>query len=267
MKFLETEHEKKSFAISTTIMAILLLLCIYFGLTYLDPPPENGIAINFGDVDAGSGKNNSMETVQTAPQPTQATPQETNQAEEVATQDNVDAIAIPETKTPKPVKEPVKETPVKPVETKPTPSKTTTDALSNLLSGPKNEGTAKDGDGDSTKPGNQGSLDGSIYANSYYGQGGGIGTGSGSYGLAGRSLKKRDVVMQNCNESGKVVVQIRVNRNGDVIAAERTQGTTNSAKCLVDAAIATAKTYKWQPDSKAPEVQIGFIEINFRLGE
>jgi len=44
MKYLETEEEKKSFAITSSIMAILLLLFLYLGLPFMDPPPDNGIA-------------------------------------------------------------------------------------------------------------------------------------------------------------------------------------------------------------------------------
>jgi hypothetical protein len=37
--------------------------------------------------------------------------------------------------------------------------------------------------------------------------------------------------------------------------------------CLVEPALATARKYKWQADSNAPETQIGFITVNFKLGE
>lgn len=269
MKYLETEHEKKSFAISVSIMALLLLLCLFYGLTYMDPPPENGVAINFGTVDEGMGNDNSLETTQSAPQPTQSVAESQPEVnEEVVTQDDVETVAIKETpKVETPKKPVVKEDPKPKAVEAPKPSKSTSDALSSLMNGPKSDGTTSESDGNGTKPGNQGKIDGSIYSNSYYGKGAGTGTGNGSYGLAGRSLAKREYVVQKCNEEGKVVVEIRVNRNGEVVQAKRTQGTTNSAKCLEEAAIATAKTFKWKPDSDAPEVQIGYIEINFRLGE
>jgi TonB family protein len=68
-------------------------------------------------------------------------------------------------------------------------------------------------------------------------------------------------------EFGTVVVQITVNRNGNVIAAKYTKGTTNTNPCLVEPALATARKYKWQPDADAPETQIGFITVNFKFGE
>jgi hypothetical protein len=34
---------------------------------------------------------------------------------------------------------------------------------------------------------------------------------------------------------------------------------------LVEPALATARKYRWQPDADAPETQIGFITVNFKL--
>jgi hypothetical protein len=48
---------------------ILFILFFYLGLTSLDPP-ENGIAINFGTTEFGSGNIQPTEPIQSAPQPT-----------------------------------------------------------------------------------------------------------------------------------------------------------------------------------------------------
>ena len=109
-----------------------------------------------------------------------------------------------------------------------------------------------------------------MYANSFYGDGSGDGKGAGKgtgWGLAGRKLAGNSKKVQDCNESGKVVVKIWVNKQGTVIRAERAQGTTNTNPCLVNPAIATAKTFKWQPDANAPDTQIGFVVVNFQVGE
>jgi protein TonB len=136
MKYLETEYERKSFAISATIIAILLLLFFKYGLSYMDPPPENGIAINFGNTDFGSGETNTTETVKTAPQPTESNPQPTPTNEEVITQESVDAAVIKATKKSEQVKEVKKEVQPKKVELQ-KPSQKTTNALSSLLNGEK----------------------------------------------------------------------------------------------------------------------------------
>lgn len=267
MKYLETEHEKKSLAITTAIMAMLLLLCIFLGLTYMDPPPENGIAINFGNTDTGSGNVNMTETVKTAPQTTESSSSPTPTSENLITQEQVDAAVIKETKTPKPIKE-VKETVTpKKVET-PKPSKNTTDAISNILNGSKNDGKTNEGDGLSSNPGNQGKLDGSIYANSYYGNDKGIGTGNGAWGLKGRRLASPGAVKAECNDEGTIVVEVTVSKEGIVTNAKFSpSGSNTTSRCLQEAAIKSAYKYRWNDDEKAPNNQVGFIVFNFRNGE
>ena len=74
MKFLETPEEKKSFTITSVIFVILFLLFTIFGLTYMDPPPENGIAVNFGTSETGSGEIQPTEPIQSAPEQAQSKP-------------------------------------------------------------------------------------------------------------------------------------------------------------------------------------------------
>ena len=266
MEFLETEEEKKSFAITTALFLLLFILCFFLGLTYLDPPPENGIAINFGTTETGMGDKQPTEAIQSAPTPT-ASQQAAAAKEDIITQDSEEAVVIRETKKPqKTTKEATKEeVKPKPAE-KPQPSKSTSDALSSLINGPKSDGKAQGGEGDDKTAGDKGSPNGDPYASAYFGSGTGNGGGRG-YGLNGRKLSNSGKEVQNCNESGTVVVQITVNRSGNVIDARYTKGTTNTNPCLVNPAIATAKKYKWQSDPNAPETQVGFIVVNFKLGE
>ncbi|MBT5920597.1 MAG: energy transducer TonB, partial [Flavobacteriaceae bacterium] len=49
MAFLQTTYEKKSFWTTAFILLAVLLLLFFAGLRYLDPPPENGILIAFGN--------------------------------------------------------------------------------------------------------------------------------------------------------------------------------------------------------------------------
>jgi len=51
--FLNTKHKRKSFALTTTIMSLLLIALFFIGMKYLDPPEEYGIAVNFGTSDVG----------------------------------------------------------------------------------------------------------------------------------------------------------------------------------------------------------------------
>jgi len=87
-------------------------------------------------------------------------------------------------------------------------------------------------------------------------------------GLAGRSLAGNDKVIQQCNEEGTIVVQVTVNKQGRVIDAQYSaKGSNSTSQCLIKPAIATAKTFKWNQAPDAPDTQIGFVEINFRVGE
>lgn len=267
MKLLETPEEKKSFVITSVILLILLLICIFFGLTSLNPPPENGIAINFGTSDVGQGEIQPTEPVQSAPQNSPSQP-ETTQEEDLLTDDNDSPVVVQPKKTPTKPEKPTEKKPI----TKPSPktSEQTNSALNSILNGKPSDGSAQGGHGEDGIAGDKGDPNGSIYANSFYGNGSGNGIGSGNgtgWGLAGRKLAGNTKKVQDCNESGTVVVKIWVNRNGNVIKAERSQGTTNTNPCLVKPALETAKTFKWQPDSNAPETQIGFVVINFKLGE
>ncbi len=267
MKFLETENERKSFTITGLVFVLLFLVFFLYKFTSIivEPPIMGGeIAINFGTTEKGKGLVQPTKPIESAPQP-EVAPKPIQAEEKIVTQKTTVAPVVKTSEKPKAKKEEAK--PVK-VEPKPTPSKSTNDALSSIINGPSSKGS-NGGQGDSQQAGDAGKITGDMYANSTFGSGKGQGQGAGegaSWRLNGRSLASRGQVVPDCNEQGTVVLQIRVDRSGRVIAANHTKGTTNSAKCLTDAALATAKTFRWKPDNNAPEVQIGFIVINFKVG-
>ena len=264
MRFLETPEEKKSFGITTALFVVMLILFTFLGLTYMDPPPENGIAVNFGNSDTGSGDVQPIEPPKASEEIPQSQPEASQ--EQILTQDADAPVVAPKTEKLKKVTKPTPET--KPVET---PKKTVNSALDRIKNAKKAEGEGQTSHGDDADgTGDKGSPNGSLYANSFYGSGTGDGTGTGKgtgWGLAGRKLAGNSKKVQDCNESGKVVVKIWVNNQGNVIRAERAQGTTNTNPCLVNPALETAKTFKWQGDPNAPDTQIGFVVVNFQLGE
>ncbi len=51
----ETNHKRKGLIGTILIHAILIVIFIFFGMTYQDPPPETGVAIVFGFDEQGSG--------------------------------------------------------------------------------------------------------------------------------------------------------------------------------------------------------------------
>ena len=272
MSLLNTKHEKKSFTITVILHVLLILLMLFFGLKFLDPPPESGIAINFGTSEVGSGEVQPKEPVKSAPTPTSSPVVSQPKAveEEVVTQETEEAPVIVKKTEKKPV---VQEKIVEPKEVPPAkipdpkPDKATSDAMSSIFNGPKSEGTASGGEGNDQTAGDKGSIDGDRNASAYYGNGLGL-DGDGNYRLGGRRALNKERFVQDCNESGIVVVQIEVNQGGQVIrATPGVRGTTNSAACLTNPAKRAALATTFNSDPKAPSKQVGEIIYNFKLSE
>ena len=276
MSFLDTQHKRKSMAITVMIHMILILLLFYVGLSYLDPPIENGIAVNFGTMDTGSGKIQPSKKVNTAPKP-KVVPlvvKETSEAkEDVITQETMEAPVINKEENNEEVKEveTIAEKEIqgqeleKKIDTK--PDKTTTDILSSLINGPKSEGEDQVGEGSDEIGGDKGDSKGTLNAKSYYGTGKSL-DGDGNYLLGGRKALNKKKFLQDCNEAGIVVVSIEVDRAGNVIdATPGVRGTTNNSKCLLDPAKRAALATKFNKDGKAPFKQIGKIVYRFSLSD
>ncbi|WP_299782732.1 energy transducer TonB [uncultured Formosa sp.] len=294
MKYLQTKHERNSAKITLLISVIVLLLMFVVGPPYMDPPEEYGVAVNFGTTDFGSGNVQPNEPIKsepvnvnkvpeevTEPEPVKPAPAEASQVKEnVITEDNSEAVAIKKQKAAEAKAKQDAENKAKAVadakakaeaervakeQREKEEKKKKLDALIGGVS--KSEGTAKGSEGDDDKVGDKGQLDGNPYAASYFG-GSGSGSGGVGYGLNGRGKASFQTIKQNCNESGLVVVRIEVNKQGQVIKAEPgVKGTENNNPCLLEPARKIAMSHKWRPDANAPVRQIGFVTINFSLGQ
>ena len=301
MSFLDTRHKKKSFTLTTILLSVLLLLLFYIGLTYMDPPIENGITVNFGAMEFGMGEKQPIKKIKSQPaepvkeiekevveekpaaQPEEVAEEDLTEkaTEKVLTQENEESIKIKQKEAAKrEAEEAARKAQAKAeqiareqkaAEEKAQREKEAkTKKLDELMGGlNKSDGEVQGGEGDDNTAGDKGQPDGDPYATSYYGSpGSGSGSGTGGYGLNGRSLVGKGKVQQECNEEGRVVVKITVDRNGKVInATPGVKGTTNSHPCLMEPAKKTAFLHKWNLDSKAPNQQTGFVVVNFKLGE
>ena len=142
--------------------------------------------------------------------------------------------------------------------------------LDNLIGGVTNsDGPDDDGAGSDNKSGNSGKRNGDPYAPSDFG-GSGPGKGGNGFGLNGRERLKFTRYQHECNETGLVVMRIFVNKQGRVTKAEQYQGTNNSHPCLIEPAKKIALSYKFNDVSNDPyakELQVGFVSINFDLGQ
>lgn len=283
-KYFKTKHERNSAKLTALITVILLLLLFVVGTTYMDPPEEYGVAVNFGNSDFGKGNVQPLKPVKSEPREIEEPPKpdvsksepepaKTSEVkEEVLTQDNAEDIAIKKQKEAEARAKAIEEAKAKAEADRIAKEKREQEEkkrkLDDLIGGvSKSEGAETGSQGNDNKSGDKGQLDGNPYAPSYFG---GQGTGSGGvgYGLNGRGKASFKRLKQDCNESGMVIVKIVVNQSGNVIeATPGVRGTTNTAQCLLEPAKKIALSHKWPSDSKAPTRQIGFVSVNFKLSQ
>ena len=284
MIIFNSPHKKKSASITFVVALLLVILFFGLGLTYYDPPIDYGMEISLGNTVLSSGnikkqnqesnKLNGVGKDQSSVKPTSKSNAKINpskKSKSVLTE-RKSSISIPKKESsikqnqdPNKLKEnkKIEKLPIK--KENPKVSKTTKNIVSNLLK--KNSQLNEELSNNSLK-----GLDGNIqnesgYSSTYYNNMI-FGSYTKGYGLNGRSLKSKGKVLQECNEQGLVVVRISVNRQGEVVSAEPgVKGTTNTHPCLLDPAKKTAQLHKWFPDDDAPELQIGFVVIQFKLGE
>lgn len=287
MAFFKKKREKKALILTVIINVALVLALFFFGMSYMEPPEENGIAVNLGDADLGSGEIQPNTPVKTAPkeksalEETDPKPEKTPENnEEAVTQNTEEAPVInedeekeetekeseEETQTEEESEEEEEEDEPEQKE-EPKPEESTTEAIQNVVSGKEKEGERQKGEGPDDEGGDKGNPEGEANASSYYGQGKGL-DGDGNYRLGGRKALNKKKYEQDCNESGTVVVQIKVNREGKVVKADPgVKGTTNTSSCLLEPAKKAALDTEFNSDADAPSVQTGLIIYEFKLSD
>ena len=258
---------------------LALLALLYFALsTPLPLPGEEGVEVNLGSSDQGMGyvQEQTPPPVQQPPPslPPPQTDPEPEPEEEIITQDVEETPAIKkeeieekdeekqEEEVITPEESPVEEV-VEKVEEEPEPTPEPPKVNEKALYKGKSE---TDGDGsnqgETGQPGDQGKPDGNADATNYDGQGG-VGDGVG-YDLGGRGKKHLPKPAYDSEEQGKVVVEIKVDRNGKVVSAiAGARGTTISDLRLRKLAEEAALRSVFASDPNAPERQKGTITYNF----
>ena len=275
MSVLDTQHKRKSAAITAVILILFILGIFNFGMQYIDPPEEYGVAINFGEMNVGSGIS-VLKSQKTIPKEVLKTPAVTSPLKEVAKEPLVEKIITEETTKEVPIVKKVaekkqtlvqdivqKEAPK--VVAKQKPSKESLDALNKLLNGNLSDGKPK-GEGDDTADGIKGDKQGEPILSKYYRN---TGSGTvGNYNLAGRTVLSKPKKQPDCQEEGVVVVRITVAKNGKVMSAmPGVKGSNNTAPCLLKPAKEAALSTIWNPDGAAPEIQTGTIIYKFSLSK
>lgn len=282
MKYFETKHERNSAKLTTLITIILILLLFIVGAPYMDPPIEYGVVVNFGTTDFGKGDVQPLKPIKSEPkevnEPYQPEvsktepPKAAEANEEVLTQENEEAIAIKKQKQAEAKAKAIADAKAKAEADRIAKEKAEQEAkkkkLDALIGGvSKSDGTATGGEGNDNKAGDKGQLNGDPYAPSYFGDSG-TGSAGVGYGLNGRGTPRYKPIIPPCNEEGFVVIRIEVNRTGKVVNADLDlKETNNTAPCLVETAKKIAYTYKWPQNDKAPVRQIGWVKVDFSLGQ
>ncbi|MBR7068191.1 MAG: cell envelope integrity protein TolA [Bacteroidales bacterium] len=254
-------------------IGLIILLFVSGFSTPLPLPAEEGVMINFGDGPDGSGLNEpSISQAASRPQPRPAQPDPTP-----LTQDYEEAPALPvpprtSTKpttkpTPKPTTQPTT-APEQPTNAQPEPTPEPPKPTLNpkaSFPGQKVDGSASSGEGESGRPGNQGSPDGSPDSGSRTGGGNGAGgTGGNGFSLEGRNLRGAlPKPVLSVQKAGDVVIRIRVDAQGNVISADVDKTTGSVDSDLVDAARKAAMKAKFTASEAA--LQSGTITYRFRL--
>ena len=256
MDYSFNKDEKKALIATITFHVVLIILFFFAGLTYLEPPPpEEGILINFGTTDAGSGDVQAQSNVQTEQQVVKENIEESTQAqssqEEMMTQDVESAPKVNTEQS-----ETIREEEV--VKEEPKPSKELSEARSKWKNKSDNQSTS---DGNTGKSGDQGDPSGSLESGSYVGGSGGSGF---SFNLGGRRMVKKPVIKDVSQEEGKVVVDIIIDKYGKVVrATPGGRGSTTTSSVLYKIAKEAAMSTKFDVNTDAPEQQKGSIVFTF----
>lgn len=267
----EENNYPKAFAISSAIMVSFLVLSFFIIASRATPPEEvgtGGIIVNYGTSEIGMGDDymsveepSVAENANNTPPDkviTETDPITTSSAavsdKYIVTQDAEDAPEIV-TKDKSTAKTPSVSLPTK--ENKPTVNQNA------LYKGKKNNGIGR-GDGTGTTPGNQGSKEGDPLSPNY-GKGG-SGFGNVSLSIDNRSFVSIPKIEDNGQSSGKIAVEIRVDKTGKVTYARAgARGTTLSDVALwrkCEQAVLGAQLNQLE---SAPDVQIGKVVFNFKV--
>ncbi|MBL0102608.1 MAG: hypothetical protein IPP51_01835 [Bacteroidetes bacterium] len=276
---MEENIRSRSLILAVGVHAGLFLILLFTVMRTTIPPfPEaaggNGTLISIGTVDEASGDIQPMSS-ETA-QPVNAVKVETTAPEEeIATQETEESPIVHEKKDPTKV-QPKKTRPD--VKTNPKPiEKPRTVNSAALYHGSNNNSTSQgngSGQGDQGKPdgdpkGLYSGAPGSGGDGSSPGSGGGPGGDGGkgvSFSLTGRRIMQLPTISDRSQETGKVVVDITVSKDGKVeTAIPGGRGSTTTSSYLFKLAKDAAMKTKFNVSPDKADIQKGTITFVFRV--
>lgn len=254
----------KTIAVIGTVLVHALILLVLFLMAFRTPlplPGEEGVEVDLGMYNQGMGEVQ-PETPTVPEQSTPPKPQEdetTKSEDEIVTQDTEEAPSVQKEKE----KETKEEPEVKPKEKPEEEVKETPQQTVNPKALFKGKDKAQEGgsEGVTGQPGDQGNPNGLAGVKKYDGQGG-KGNGPG-YDLGGRGAKTLQRPPKDFPEEGHIVVEIWVDREGNVIRTGIAKGTDIANSEMRSLAMEAARRSKFIPDPTAPAEQKGTITYTF----
>lgn len=252
-------RKDRAIAVAGTLLVHALVLLGLFLMAFRTPlplPGEEGVEVDLGMYNQGMGQVQPEKP--SKPEPAQPVkPHEettTKSKEDVVTQDTEEAPSIKTEKK----KEPKEESTAKPEDPVETPTPTV-----NPKAIFKGSDKAQDNgsEGVTGQPGDQGNPNGLAGVKKYDGQGG-QGNGPG-YDLGGRGATALQRPPREFPEEGHIVVEIWVDREGNVVRTGIAKGTDITNTEMRNMAMDAARRSKFAPDPNAPEEQKGTITYTF----
>ena len=239
-------------AVSALFHALLLVLFLFMGLKYqIPPPPEYGIEVDMG---GGGGGGNSGRTTTTPSVPESPSGDITQNIEETVNTNPVPKV--------QPTTNPTPTTP----RVEPTPTTPTINQQAMYQKRNNSGGTGTGGEGTSTGPGKGNGTGGDGDNGTGHGNGGGngIGNAGGDFYLNGRPVISKAFPASKNNLDGKVSVEFRADRDGNVVYAKVSgRGTTIHDLQIWEECEKAARRSKFRAKADAEIEEMGTITYRF----
>jgi periplasmic protein TonB len=259
-EYIKDNHKRNGIIGTVIFHLILLLLFIFFGLKEPFPRLEEmgmPIKIRLGATETGKNKSNEFTPPNSEKSSDPVKTPETNVNPNIATQDQ-SPISVKKTEDKK-TENPKQSTEAKVEQEKKEEEKQISEHLKKMLEKFKNPD--KSG-GNSGNTGDQGKPEGDPDGNPT----GSAGKGGISYSLSGRGFMKPPKMDAYSDVGGTVIVEIIVDRNGNVIrATPGIEGTTTTDPVLIRKAKEGALQTKFTENPNAPFEQRGTMTFSFIL--
>jgi TonB family protein len=246
-----TKDDIYSLAGSVAFHLVILLILWFSVLKSIIPEGDEGVLVNFGNVNAAAGtfepRYTGGEIIPSVPPPSVSVTPVPQQQEDLLTQDTEETVSLADVKKRKEEEERKRQEAererLRREETErqrlANEQRKRDEEITNRVAGAFGLGDAKDaGQGESSGTGNQGSP----FGNSSQGANEGIG-GYGSFNLNGRTLGAGGLPRPayTIQEEGRIVINITVNPEGNVIFAEIGRGTNIDNASMRQSALDAAR--------------------------